>query len=91
MEQLFGLVLKKGLKNPKTDAIECIKCTDARGVTERKMHTVQFLLLRHRLRQVIRHAVWQKDVPSIEPSIIKAKDSVKFYALDVDLKVLIRQ
>ena len=31
-------------------------------------------------------AVWQKDVPSIEASIIKAKDSVKFYGLDVDLK-----
>lgn len=31
-------------------------------------------------------AVWQKDVPSIEASIIKAKDSVKFYALDADLK-----
>jgi len=31
-------------------------------------------------------AVWQKDVPSIETSIIKAKDSVKFYALEADLK-----
>jgi sulfur relay (sulfurtransferase) DsrF/TusC family protein len=31
-------------------------------------------------------AVWQKDVPSIEASITKAKDSVKFYALEVDLK-----
>ncbi|NJD52048.1 MAG: hypothetical protein FIB07_04190 [Candidatus Methanoperedens sp.] len=31
-------------------------------------------------------AVWQKDVPSIEASILKAKDSVKFYALDADLK-----
>ena len=31
-------------------------------------------------------AVWQKDVPSIEASIIKAKDSVKFYALDAGLK-----
>jgi sulfur relay (sulfurtransferase) DsrF/TusC family protein len=31
-------------------------------------------------------AVWQKDVPSIEASIIKAKDSVKFYALEADLK-----
>jgi len=30
--------------------------------------------------------VWQKDVPSIEASIIKAKDSVKFYVLDADLK-----
>lgn len=31
-------------------------------------------------------AVWQKDVPSIEAAIIKAKDSVKFYALEADLK-----
>src|SRR3989337_3446876 len=31
-------------------------------------------------------AVWQKDVLSIEASIIKAKESVKFYALDADLK-----
>ncbi|MDO8724560.1 MAG: DsrE family protein [Candidatus Methanoperedens sp.] len=31
-------------------------------------------------------AVWQKDVPSIEATITKAKDSVKFYALDTDLK-----
>ena len=31
-------------------------------------------------------AVWQKDIPNIEASIIKAKDSVKFYALDADLK-----
>jgi sulfur relay (sulfurtransferase) DsrF/TusC family protein len=31
-------------------------------------------------------AVWQKDVPSIEASLIKAKDSVKFYVLDADLK-----
>ncbi len=31
-------------------------------------------------------AVWQKDIPSIEASIIKAKESVKFYALDADLK-----
>lgn len=31
-------------------------------------------------------AVWQKDVPSVEATIIKAKDSVKFYALDADLK-----
>jgi sulfur relay (sulfurtransferase) DsrF/TusC family protein len=31
-------------------------------------------------------AVWQKDVPSIEASIIKAKDSVKFYVLEADLK-----
>jgi len=31
-------------------------------------------------------AVWQKDLPSIEASIIKAKDSVKFYVLEADLK-----
>jgi sulfur relay (sulfurtransferase) DsrF/TusC family protein len=31
-------------------------------------------------------AVWQKDVPSIEASITKAKDSVKFYVLEADLK-----
>ena len=31
-------------------------------------------------------AVWQKDVPSIEAAIIKAKDSVKFYVLEADLK-----
>ncbi len=31
-------------------------------------------------------AVWQKDVPSVEATIIKAKESVKFYALDADLK-----
>ena len=31
-------------------------------------------------------AVWLKDVPSIEASITKAKDSVKFYALEADLK-----
>jgi predicted peroxiredoxin len=31
-------------------------------------------------------AVWQKDVPSVEATIIKAKESVRFYALDVDLK-----
>lgn len=30
--------------------------------------------------------VWQKDVPSIEATIVKAKDSVKFYALEPDLK-----
>lgn len=34
VEQLFGTVLKKGLKNPKADAIACIKCTDACGVTK---------------------------------------------------------
>jgi sulfur relay (sulfurtransferase) DsrF/TusC family protein len=31
-------------------------------------------------------AVWQKDLPSIEASITKAKDSVKFYVMEVDLK-----
>jgi sulfur relay (sulfurtransferase) DsrF/TusC family protein len=31
-------------------------------------------------------AVWQKDVPSIEASLIKAKDSVKFYVFEADLK-----
>ncbi len=31
-------------------------------------------------------AVWQKDVPSIEATINKAKESVKFYALEADLK-----
>jgi sulfur relay (sulfurtransferase) complex TusBCD TusD component (DsrE family) len=36
IEQLFGTVLKKGLKIPKTDAIACIKCTDARGVTKQQ-------------------------------------------------------
>jgi predicted peroxiredoxin len=30
-------------------------------------------------------ATWQKDVPSIEAAIIKAKENVKFYALGVDL------
>ena len=34
VEQLFADVLKKGLKEPKTDAIACIKCTDSRGVTK---------------------------------------------------------
>lgn len=33
VEKLFADVLKKGLKNPKADAIACIKCTDSRGVT----------------------------------------------------------
>ncbi len=31
-------------------------------------------------------AIWQKDVPSIEATIIKAKESVRFYALEADLK-----
>jgi sulfur relay (sulfurtransferase) complex TusBCD TusD component (DsrE family) len=34
VETLFGNILKKGLKKPKADAIACIKCTDARGVTD---------------------------------------------------------
>jgi sulfur relay (sulfurtransferase) complex TusBCD TusD component (DsrE family) len=33
-------VLKKGLKNPKADAIACIKCTDARGVTKQQTEGV---------------------------------------------------
>ena len=40
VEQLFGTVLKKGLKNPKADAIACIKCTDARGVTKQQTEGV---------------------------------------------------
>ncbi|MDF1534308.1 MAG: DsrE family protein [Methanosarcinaceae archaeon] len=32
--KLFSDVLKKGLKNPKADAIACIKCTESRGVTK---------------------------------------------------------
>lgn len=40
IEQLFGTVLKKGLKSPKTDAIACIKCTDARGVTKQQTEGV---------------------------------------------------
>jgi len=31
-------------------------------------------------------AVWQKDVPSVEATIQKARESVRFYALDADLK-----
>ena len=31
-------------------------------------------------------AVWQKDIPSIEAAIIKAKESVRFYALEADLR-----
>ena len=34
VETIFGNIVKKGLKNPKTDAVACIKCTDARGVTD---------------------------------------------------------
>lgn len=40
VEQLFGTVLKKGLKKPKADAIACIKCTDARGVTKQQTEGV---------------------------------------------------
>ncbi len=40
VEQLFGTVLKKGLKNSKTDAIACIKCTEARGVTKQQTEGV---------------------------------------------------
>ena len=31
-------------------------------------------------------AIWQKDVPSVEAAIIKAKESVRFYVLEADLK-----
>ncbi|MCX9013903.1 MAG: DsrE family protein [Candidatus Methanoperedens sp.] len=34
VETIFGNIVKKGIKNPKADAIACIKCTDARGVTK---------------------------------------------------------
>jgi len=34
IETIFGNIVKKGLKKPKADAIACIKCTDARGVTK---------------------------------------------------------
>lgn len=34
IETIFGTIVKKGLKKPKADAIACIKCTDARGVTK---------------------------------------------------------
>jgi len=34
IETIFGTIVKKGQKNPKADAIACIKCTDARGVTK---------------------------------------------------------
>ncbi|HIH44577.1 MAG TPA: hypothetical protein HA257_05735 [Candidatus Methanoperedenaceae archaeon] len=34
IETIFGNILKKGLKKPKADAIACIKCTEARGVTK---------------------------------------------------------
>ncbi len=31
-------------------------------------------------------AIWQKDIPSVEATIIKAKESVRFYVLEADLK-----
>jgi predicted peroxiredoxin len=31
-------------------------------------------------------AVWQKDVPSVEATIQKAKEIIKFYVLEADLK-----
>ncbi len=34
IETIFGNIVKKGLKKPKADAVACIKCTDARGVTK---------------------------------------------------------
>lgn len=34
VETIFGNIVKKGIKKPKADAIACIKCTDARGVTK---------------------------------------------------------
>ena len=34
VETIFGTIVKKGIKKPKADAIACIKCTDARGVTK---------------------------------------------------------
>ncbi|MCZ7393082.1 MAG: DsrE family protein [Candidatus Methanoperedens sp.] len=34
IETIFGTIVKKGLKKPKADAVACIKCTDARGVTK---------------------------------------------------------
>lgn len=33
VQSLFHEKLKKGLLNPKIDAIACIKCTNARGIT----------------------------------------------------------
>ncbi len=40
IETIFGTIVKKGLKNPKADAIACIKCTDARGVTKQQTEGV---------------------------------------------------
>jgi sulfur relay (sulfurtransferase) complex TusBCD TusD component (DsrE family) len=40
IETIFGTIVKKGLKKPKTGAIACIKCTDARGVTKQQTEGV---------------------------------------------------
>ena len=40
IETIFGTIVKKGIKQPKTDAIACIKCTDARGVTKQQTEGV---------------------------------------------------
>jgi sulfur relay (sulfurtransferase) complex TusBCD TusD component (DsrE family) len=40
VETIFGIIVKKGIKQPKADAIACIKCTDARGVTKQQTEGV---------------------------------------------------
>ncbi|MCZ7355357.1 MAG: DsrE family protein [Candidatus Methanoperedens sp.] len=40
VETIFGTIVKKGIKKPKADAIACIKCTDARGVTKQQTEGV---------------------------------------------------
>ncbi len=40
IETIFGAIVKKGIKQPKADAIACIKCTDARGVTKQQTEGV---------------------------------------------------
>lgn len=40
IETIFGNIVKKGIKKPKADAIACIKCTDARGVTKQQTEGV---------------------------------------------------
>ena len=40
IETIFGTIVKKGIKKPKADAIACIKCTDARGVTKQQTEGV---------------------------------------------------
>jgi sulfur relay (sulfurtransferase) complex TusBCD TusD component (DsrE family) len=40
IETVFGTIVKKGIKQPKADAISCIKCTDARGVTKQQTEGV---------------------------------------------------